>query len=289
MDGATLVSVLLLAALAGFLVLSALKFWKYSRLSTHGRFDLYPVPKEGADKVRYGGSYFEESEWWAKERTTSLSTEVVEIMKEMFFIKTLFERQRSLWWASFLFHAGVYVLFGWSVLLILGAFVRADFVIAVINVVGELGFAFAAVGTVLLLVRRLTDEASRVYMAPADYFNLVLILAVLVTGIASWTTGANVYDVAAQVLTLSVVELPALVMVHFVLLGVMMVYIPVSKMGHYAGKFFSFHRVLWDNDPNLPGSKVERNMRAAAAAPAQTAWSAPHTRPTQTDPSASEE
>lgn len=279
MDGALLVSVLVLVAFAAFLVLSALKFLKYSKLSTHGRFDLYPVPKEGADKVRYGGSYFEEDRWWDKKRSTSLSTEVVEIMKEMFFIKTLFDNQRSLWWASFLFHAGVYILFGWSVLLILGAFVRADFVIAVINVVGEVGFAFATVGAALLLARRLTDEASRVYMTPAEYFNLILILAVLVTGIASWTVYANVYDVAAQVLTLSVTQLPALVAVHFVLLGLMMVYIPVSKMGHYAGKFFAFHKVLWDNDPNLPGSKVERDMRAASETPAKSSWSAPHAQP----------
>ena len=54
-------------------------------------------------------------------------------------------------------------------------------------------------------------------------------------------------------------------------------------MGHYAGKFFSFHKVLWDNDPNLPGSKVETGIRESAAEPARTHWSAPHTRPTSTN------
>lgn len=63
-------------------------------------------------------------------------------------------------------------------------------------------------------------------------------------------------------------------LVHFVLLGIMFLYIPLSKMSHYVGKFFCFHKVLWDNDPNLKGSAVERRFEDAAQQPVTSPWSA---------------
>ncbi len=282
MVAAAPVSIFIIVALVCFLLLSARAFWKFSRLSTHSRFDLYPVPKEGGDKAKYGGSYFEQPEWWTKERHTSLGSETVDIMKEMLFIRKLFINQRSLWWGSFLFHGGIYVMFAWSILLIPAAFWQPPVFLAIVNVVGVIGFACATFGAVFLLIRRIVDESSRVFTTPVDYFNLILILLVLVTGIVSWTTVASPVQIAHDVLTFDVAQLPTLVAVHFVLLGAMLIYIPLSKMGHYAGKYFCFHRVLWDNDPNTPGSKVEQKVRESAANPPTTHWDAPHTKPEST-------
>lgn len=283
MIAAVPVFVFVIVALAGFLLLSARKFWKYSRLPIHSRLELYPVPKEGGGRNVYGGSYFEEEDWWEKPRRIDRVSETVDIMKEMLFIKKLFVNQRSLWWASYLFHLGIYVMFAWSILLAVSVFWHPAAVVAIVGAVGALGFALSTVGAVLLLVRRLADHESRKYETPAEFFNLILILAVLLSGIASWLLVASPFEIAAAVLTLAPVDVPPLVVVHLVLLGIMLLYIPLSKMSHYVGKYFAFRSVQWDNNPNLAGSKVDQKTRAAAAEPVQAAWSAPHTRPDSSD------
>lgn len=276
---ASVVSVFVLVACIGFLILSARLFMKYSKLSRHSRFDLYPIPTEGSGRAAYGGSYLEEDRWWEKERTYDHGSEIRYLVNEMIFIKKLRDNQASLWLPSFLFHAGIYLLFAWSVMLIPGAFFPSSVMVMVLFTVGGIGFTFATVGALLLLYRRLSDPAFKGNTAPVDYFNLLLILLVLTTGIYCWTSIVSPLAVAHGVLTMSLPPLPVFLAVHLVLLGIMLVYIPLSKMGHYAGKFFAFHKVLWDNDPNLPGSDVERGVRESAAQPARTQWSAPHTRP----------
>ncbi len=274
----TLVFVFVLAALIGFLVLSAAKFAKYSKWSTHSRFDLYPIPKETGRGV-YGGSFYEEDEWWTKERKVDHVAEMIDVMKEMIFIRKLFVSQRGLWVPSFLFHGGIYVMLAWSICLFIPAFWPLDWVVAVMNVVGVIGFGCATLGAAILLVLRITREDLRVFTTPEEYFNLIAILVVLISGIYCWTNVANVYFVAHQVFTLSATNLEPIVLVHLVLMGALMIYIPISKMGHYAGKFFCFRSVFWDNNPNLAGSETEKKMKAAAAVPATTKWSAPHCQP----------
>lgn len=204
-------------------------------------------------------------------------------MKEMLFIKKLYDHQRSLWFPSFAFHMGIYVMFGWSILLLIAAFWHPTVFVLIVGIVGVIGFTTATIGALALLYRRITDVSYQVYTTPAEYFNLLLILAVLTTGAYTWLSVASPFAVAYNVFTLNVGELPIMVVIHLVLLGFMLIYIPLSKMGHYAGKFFSFRSVLWDNDPNTPGSKVDANVRESAATPPTHHWSAPHTQAKSTN------
>ncbi len=283
MNAALLGFVFVIIGLAGFVVLTAVKAWKYAHLPVHSRVELYPVPKEGDGRGKYGGSYFEEEDWWEKPRRLDPVYEVVDIMQEMLLISKLFKHQRSLWWASYAFHLGIYVMFGWSLLLLLTVFWNPGFLVVGTAVVGAVGFALSTIGAVLLLVRRAVDESLRAYTPPQEYFNILLILATLVTGIAAWTLFASPFDVARSVFAFDAAPLPPVVVAHLVLLGIMLLYIPLSKMSHYVGKFFAFHKVLWDNDPNVAGSKVAAMAEREAAGPAPAAWSAPHTRPSSSD------
>lgn len=283
MNAALLGFVFVIIGLAGFVVLTAVKAWKYAHLPVHSRVELYPVPKEGDGRGKYGGSYFEEEDWWEKPRRLDPVYEVVDIMQEMLLISKLFKHQRSLWWASYAFHLGIYVMFGWSLLLLLTVFWNPEFLVVGTAVVGAVGFALSTIGAVLLLVRRAVDESLRAYTPPQEYFNILLILATLVTGIAAWTLFASPFDVARSVFAFDAAPLPPVVVAHLVLLGIMLLYIPLSKMSHYVGKFFAFHKVLWDNDPNVAGSKVAAMAGREAAGPAPAAWSAPHTRPSSSD------
>lgn len=283
MNAALLGFVFVIIGLAGFVVLTAVKAWKYAHLPVHSRVELYPVPKEGDGRGKYGGSYFEEEDWWEKPRRLDPVYEVVDIMQEMLLISKLFKHQRSLWWASYAFHLGIYVMFGWSLLLLVTVFWNPEFLVVGTTVVGAVGFALSTIGAVLLLVRRAVDESLRAYTPPQEYFNILLILATLVTGIAAWTLFASPFDVARSVFAFDAAPLPPVVVAHLVLLGIMLLYIPLSKMSHYVGKFFAFHKVLWDNDPNVAGSKVAAMAEREAGGPAPAAWSAPHTRPSSSD------
>ena len=127
MTAATLGFVFVIIGLAGVIVLTAIKAWKYAHLPVHSRVELYPVPKEGDGRGKYGGSYFEEEDWWEKPRRLDPVYEVVDIMAEMLLISKLFKHQRSLWWASYAFHLGIYVMFGWSLLLLLTVFWNPEF------------------------------------------------------------------------------------------------------------------------------------------------------------------
>lgn len=274
MSAETLVSVFIIIAMFGFFALSLRKAYKFAHMQIHARLDLYPVPKEGAGRAAYGGSYMEEPEWWTKPRKINRVSETVDIIKEMLFIKKLFVHQRSLWWASYSMHLGIYVMLGWSVLLLVSVAWHPAWYVAVVSIVGIVGFALATIGCALLLVRRVFDRVLAKYTTPLEYFNIVLLLVVLLTGAYSWLFVASPFTVAAQVFTLSATDLPPIVLVHFVLLGIMFLYIPLSKMSHYVGKFFCFHKVLWDNDPNLKGSAVERRFEDAAQQPVTSPWSA---------------
>jgi nitrate reductase gamma subunit len=278
-SGAILVSCFIIAALACFVLITALRAWRLSRLPIHSRLELYPVPKEGNHRAEYGGSYFEEVEWWKKPRAIDKVNETVDILKEMLFIRKLFQNQRSLWWASYTFHLGIYAMLAWTVLLGVSVFWSPP-VIGWLATVAEIaGFALATTGTVLLLLRRALDRDLRKYTTPQEYFNLILILCVLLSGIYCWVAVTSPLQVATSVLHLGNQPFPLAVSLHLVLLGFMLIYIPLSKMSHYIGKFFSFHKVLWENDPNLPDSEVDGQMRSARKGPPQTTWAASHINP----------
>lgn len=273
-----------------FIGLSVYQVIKFAKMPLHGRMELYPVPQEKG-RHTYGGSYMEEPEWWRKSRQISKAAEITDMLKEMLFIKKLFDNHRSLWWLSYSFHLGIYVLIIWTILLIIGALTElsgipvsasVSFWMALLYyltvVTGIIGFTITTVGVFLLLVRRIFDPVLKKYTTPQEYFNLLLLLATLLTGIVVWTPDlsfASARQIMAQILTLSVIPNVMLV-IHLVLAEVMFIYIPPSKMGHYVGKYFTYHKILWDNEPNLAGSPVESRVKAALATQAKTSWGASH-------------
>lgn len=291
------VVIILFLAMACFLLISAYKAWQFARMPLHGRMDLYPIPKEKGHE--HGGSYYEEVEWWNKPRHVSHMAELVDMLKEIIFIKKLFQNQRKFWWFSYALHLGIYFLFAWTVLLLAGGItelagvpVTADgswwpvLIYYLSALCGYLGFILATFGAIMLIIRRVSDNVLKKYTTPQEYFNLLLLLAALVTGIAAWGgdfTFSTAGNFAKDALS-GAASPTSLVLVHLLILSLMFIYIPLSKMSHYVGKFFTFHKVLWENDPNLPGSEIEAKVKAAMGYKAQNSWSAPHIKPPTTPP-----
>ena len=75
-----------------FVGISVYKAYGFAKMPLHGRMELYPVPKEKG--FEHGGSFYEEVAWWSKPHEVSHVRELVEMFKEILFIKTLFENQR---------------------------------------------------------------------------------------------------------------------------------------------------------------------------------------------------
>lgn len=279
-----------------FLAISGYKAWQFARMPLHGRLELYPVPKE-AGRQEYGGSYYEEPEWWRKPRQVSHTAEIKDMLKEMLFIKKLFAHQRNLWWISYAFHLGIYCLAGWTVLLAIqaalslhgGAAAGAGGIRAVLPLLtmlaGVIGLILATAGSGALFIRRLADPSLNRYTTGQEYFNLLLIFVVLCTGIYAWGPDLSFgrpRQVMEQLLSCQALSLSGPETIHLLVLGIMFIYIPLSKMSHYVGKYFSFHKVLWENEPNLAGSDIAKAVERAAGYRPQTSWSASHIRTSRT-------
>lgn len=291
-------------SIIAFLGFSAKRFVELSKMPLHGRWELYPVPLEAGEKGHYGGSYYEELEWWNKPREISHAGELKDMLKEMLFIKNLFLNNRGQWFISYPLHLGIYLLIGWTLLLLVGAITElsgtplvtagkvsangwASFVYYATYYIGSAGAVLLAFGAATLFLRRVLDESLSKYTTPQEYFNLLFIFAVAVSGFVVWS-GDPAFNYGREImkslLTFSPINADTALSVHIVLLGALITYIPQTKMAHYVGKYYSFHKVLWENEPNLRGSEMEAKIKVAMNYKPKASWSAPHINPGNTTP-----
>lgn len=250
---------------------------RYARMPMHLRWELYPVPHEAPELVGHGGSYFERTDWWTRKSECHHARELRWMFLEMVFLKGLWEFNRSLWFCSFPFHFGLYLLIGTLGLVVLGAFGLPLY--ALYTLTGGLGAAMALYGAAALLWRRLSDAKLRTYTTPADRFNLVFFLAAFGTvaagallrpagapGPAAFVRGALRFDTA--------LEVPALMGAGLALTALLAAYIPLTHMSHFIAKYFTYHDIRWDDRVNLRGGKIE--ARIAEYLTYRPTWSAKH-------------
>jgi len=278
--------ILAYTAIVLFILITSLKFVRYLTMPMHLRWELYPVPHE-KHKAEYGGSYYEETEWWKKPIETTTVGELKETLLEMLFIKRLFKYNRSLWYTSFPFHGGIYLMLLWFLLIftsaissVLGLMTLESVTHSAANIVGPIGMVSLTIGCLGLLLKRMADKNLRKYSSISDYINLLFILAVVLTGIIAWRIDMN-FSIAKSFATSLVTftplsELPSIVTLHVVLLSALVAYIPFTKMSHYVAKYFTYHQVLWDDHPNLANTPIRNKVKEVLAY--RLTWSAPHIR-----------
>jgi len=274
------IQLLTFVSLAVFVVFCLLRVVRFARMPIHLRWELYPVPHEGRES---GGSYFEEVDWWTHKREKHQIKAFWFMLQEILLLKALFHENRSLWYASFPFHIGLYLYGGWVVLVVLGAIldlagVSFGLLHVLATVVGLAGFAIGTLGTLDMLLKRLTDEKLAPFTSFKEHFNLLLILALFVTGLLAWVTAGSFDPFRAYLAATFTLAAPpalgAMTVVHLVVLAFFMAYFPFTHMTHAFIKWFMWHEVRWADDANLKGSKVEAKVRGVLAYP--VSWSAPH-------------
>jgi len=275
-----------------FIVAVALRFYKINTMPLHLRWELYPVAHE-KKRAHYGGSYFEELDWWKKPREASLIGELKVMIPEMLFIKALWENNRSLWYRSFPFHFGLYCLIGWAGLIVLGAIAQiagvqvgpdASVVGAAIHyltiLAGVFGLILANIGAAALLHRRLTDEELEDYTSPSQIFNLAFFLIGLLVAFFAYILVDHTFSLArGYIHSLLTFNLAApvgsrAVAMEFALFSLLMAYVPLTHMSHFFTKYFFYHKIRWNDEPNLVGSKIEKQITEALGYP--VSWAAPH-------------
>ena len=191
-------SLLSYLCLAVFILASVLRVYKQLTLPVHLRWELYPVKHETGARAEYGGSYMEESNWWEKERHSSLFNEAKYMIPEILLLRGVFEENRKLWWISFPFHFGLYMMIGTLGFILIGASSMMGgakigpesggvslFLYYLTILTGFVGLTLGTLGTAGLFLRRLSDPEMKRYSSFADYFNLVFLLLFFVVALLS--------------------------------------------------------------------------------------------------------
>ncbi len=291
-------TVFMYLALTAFVGFSLRKARQYSGHPLANRWELYPVPGEPGVRRRYGGSYYEEAEWWTRPRQISRDGQYGEMLKEMLFMKSLFAGRRKFWIPSYAMHLGIYMLGLFTLFLFAGAVMEiagappdvsggagsrpwSALVYFATVVTGFAGAFLTAWGSLSLLIYRSADRTLRKYTTGDEYFNLLFILAAAASALAAWSADPGFHftrGVVLAMITFTPIKAGVAFTVHLLLFGALLIYIPMTKMSHYIGKYFAFHKVLWDNEPNLKGSALEKKIEKNLANRPWDGWSSPHTK-----------
>ena len=262
----------------------------YAKAPIHLRWELYPVPHEEAARVRHGGSYFEQIDWWKHPPSFNLAGELSFMVPEMLFLKALHEFNRKLWYRSFLFHFGLYLLIGTVGLVVVAAVLTLAAPAAMAGglglvlhwmyvITGVAGGALAVVGAVALLVRRLTDPDLVNYTTPGDLFNLCFFLVAFAFMAAGYLLrgpdAPGVVHLTAAWLTFDTSPaLPGLWSAGIILCALLAAYIPLTHMSHFIAKYFTYHSVRWDDAATANNPKIAAKL--AEYLTYRPTWSAPH-------------
>ncbi len=268
----------------------ARKAIKYAKMPLHLRWDLYPVIHE--NRRKYGGSYYEDLEWWTKPRQKNLIRSILFILKDNFYLGEYFHRNRGYWMVLLPWHVGFLLIISLHILcffaaltMLLGLPVSAESanilgkaIYYSILITGVGSFVAGSFGSVGMFIKRMADRNLRAYASPINYFNYLFLLAVFMSGLCAWYFGDSTFGdyrgFWKGLITFNFKNVELLSAIHIILFSLLLIYLPFTRSMHYITRFFAFLWVNWDDDPNLKGSEIEKNAQKWLEQP--VSWSAAH-------------
>lgn len=192
------------------------------------KMTLFPAPK--TDKDRWTG-----------------------VMKETFFFTSLFKADKGLWTLGWVFHAMLALVFighlrviSWlpdNILMALG--MNENSIDTMSAVVGGGAGVVMLLTALFILIRRFTVPRVKQISGAGDYFAMILILLILITGDAMRFLSHFDLDQTREyfsgLLTFSAAALPAnpWFLAHYILGQILIMYMPFSKILHFGGIFFT--------------------------------------------------
>ncbi|MFC1628460.1 respiratory nitrate reductase subunit gamma [Gemmatimonadota bacterium] len=283
---ASVVILALYFLLAIMVVTFTVRTIRIAKYPVHLRWELSPVPHEKG-RGAWGGSYLEEFEWWKKPREKSLTNELIYMFKEIVFLKALWEHNRKMWYFSFPFHFGLYILFVMAVLVVLGGLSGllnlpqpgVGLLKTATPILAGAGYILGGIGALGLFAGRLFSQKLKPVTSPASFINLALLLTFFISGVYAITAVPDFpHEMAVVLQSLVTVNLSggiaAPLAIHLIVAGVFLAYLPFTQMMHFVAKYFTYHEVRWDDKPLEVGGKMEAEIQELLQ---QTVtWAAPH-------------
>lgn len=289
-----MVSIPQIATYISYIVVVAvytIKVVHVARMPLHLRWELYPVAHDKGYK--HGGSYFEDMDWWTKPIKKNRLPVIGDLLGKYLLFKNYFKKKRSYWVALYPWHVGFYLIVLFDVLALIGGLILAtthitisagspsvfgEFFYYLTLVVAIASFILGIVGSIGMLIKRLSDKNLRAYASPINYFNYIFFLIVFVSGLLSWAIGdptlAGFRDFWKGIFTATNVPVDPWTYTHIMLFSLFLIYLPFTRSTHYITKLIAFFNVRWDDTPNTRGSKLEN--RIMEALDQTVSWSAPH-------------
>jgi len=182
--GVVITQHLLYIAIATFVITLLIRSFRYARMPIHLRWETYPVPHEEGKVVEFK-----------------------ELLSELLFIKRVFYNKPKLWLFTYPLHLGIYLILTWLTLLVIGSLATISGILRLnvvtpyhylMSVVAYLGAGLILLGSISLILYRIINDEMRRYTVPIDYFNLILIALVAISGIVAWCSTDPLFVNAVQ-------------------------------------------------------------------------------------------
>ena len=185
---------------------------------------------------------------------------VIRMAKEVILFNALFRASKWTWLFGWLFHVSLALAFIRHLRYIIDPEGMFGFMMPVIGLwIVQLAGQYAAFGMLIglggLLARRFFVARVRYISAPSDYLMLVLIMAIAFSGfLMSFVSGFSVDIVQVKLFMLGILsfnlqDLPegTVLLAHLVLVAILGLVLPISKLLHIPGVFFAPTRNQVDN------------------------------------------
>jgi len=218
---------------------------------------------------------------------------VIYMLKRYFLLDGYFGRNKRYWFALYPWHIGFYLIVMFHGIAFLGAFILATSDIAISgnssNILGVLvyygtiiiavgSFTLGSIGSVGLLIQRLSDKGLKAFASPQNYFNYIFFLIMFLSGLVAYIwydpTFVAYREFWEGLITLNFTHVEAATYIHIILFSLFLIYLPFTRSTHYIIILLAYLGVLWNDKPNIRGGEMEKDIEAQLGR--KVSWSAPH-------------
>lgn len=213
----------------------------------------------------------------------STADRITTIASDFLLCCTLFREDKALWLRVWLFHLSLALIIAGHVVGIF--FLRDQFVLVGLSpaashflskLLGGISGMVMVLSLGALIIGRIVNPLVRKLSAPEDFFTLLLLIAIAVSGILMYLPGFHVDLPAVRaymggLLHFSATSLPhsSIFVIHFLLVNLLLLYLPFSRLLHSAGYFVN-RAMLMEAPPIYPTAAGDISRSSFATRKAQT-------------------